>query len=155
MATHASALFTLKGKLYDLLVDNAGEGEPLEGVQIAYNFPADQRDELTDECIYVAGVRSRNQRPAGIGAQKPVDEFPRILLGFRVYQSTDDSRAVEERMWELTDIVADLLHNNQRPPGTDAMWWTGFGDIDQASTPDQHGWASDASIEVVARARLR
>jgi hypothetical protein len=152
VARKATAVFDAKRRVYALLAAATGVGDPLEGVQVAYNFPADARDDLEPECVYFAGLRSRNQKPLAIGPAKPVEERPAAILGIRVQKDDQDPAVAEDRLEAIADAIASLLHDNK--PDSPLKWW-GFGDVDSTSYPNETGWVAEISIEVVALAHLR
>lgn len=151
MPRKGSALRQLELALLAAMRAATAAGELLEGVQVADDFPADQRDSLEPDCVYVAGVRSR-QQPAGIGPAKPKHEAPRVMLGVRVQKDDPDSNPAKDRLWEIVDAIADIVEG-QQPAGT--VRWLGLGDIESGTEPTTNGWVAQAAVEVVAAARLR
>jgi hypothetical protein len=140
--------YAAKRALFDALTVQAAPGMPLDGVQVAYEYPA--RD-LTRKVIYGGGVRFTHEDLAGEWGEI-VNETVTVGVYVRVLRPDADVKTVEADVEALADQLTALFAAQPQLGGT--MTWLGIaaGHGDYSRGPD--GPEAVLSLQVLVGAVL-
>jgi hypothetical protein len=140
--------YTAKKAFFDELKARSAVGMELEGVQVAYSYPARDTPRV---CIYGGGIRFRHLDLAE-EINTVGQEVISIGMYIRVLQPEGTVRTCDEKAEQIADTVIKIF--TDKPYLAGQMTWLGVeqGNADYAETPD--GPQSVLSLDVMVGALL-
>lgn len=126
--------YDTKRALFDTLSAYTGTGQSLEGVQVAYAWPAD----ASLECIYGGGIRFDHEDAVAEFPGTLVRELASVSIYVRVVKRpacpVEDA---DERAAEIGAAIGAILRANPNLPGGSTWFGIGRGQGDYSRTPDE------------------
>jgi len=144
----ATMAYAAKRAVRTALVAQTGTGQPLEGWQVAYSYPA--RD-ITRKVIYLGGVRSTRTE---LSEEQNLVAAEQVTVGLylRVLRPDADVEAADANVETAADAIAALFEAQPHLGGN--MTWLGVitGNGDYSESPD--GPESVLSLQILVGAVL-